>query len=291
MRNIKTFKGTIFITGVSSGIGKAIAQHLMENNYQVYGSVRVEDDGKELSFKWPQHFIAVVFDVTDSKAIENSVLLVKEKLAGSYLSAIINNAGVSHAGPIIAQPMEEIRQSFNVNVFGMLAVTRAFFPLMGGESNEGSKHIINISSVSGGLTVPFLGAYSATKHAVEALTQALRRELKIFGIQVTAIEPGMIKTELFDKAVVAGTLEKYEKTEYEQIWKLFNRSLRKQEAKAKSPTIVADAVLKTIQSSNAKSRYPLDISWFIGKVLPDKWFDKIICKELGIMSLLVPPKR
>jgi NADP-dependent 3-hydroxy acid dehydrogenase YdfG len=288
MQNNECDLGAVLVTGVSSGIGKALAMHLLENGYRVFGSVRKSADVQDLNQKWPDRFVPVVFDVTDVDSIETAVAKVQKHLQNKHLTAIVNNAGVSHAGPLLIQPMEEILQSFNVNVFGMLSVIRAFVPLMQGKEN---KHIINLSSVSGGLTVPFLGAYSATKHAVEALTQGLRRELKMFGIQVTAIEPGMIKTELFDKASVSGTLEKYEKTAYAKLWRLFNHSLRKQEAKAKSPLIVSQTVLKIIQSSKTKSRYPLDPSWFIGKLLPDKLFDKIICKELGITSLLTLPKR
>lgn len=290
MSNTHHVKGRVLITGVSTGIGKAIALHLMRNNYQVIGSVRSTNDAKSLVEQWPEHFVPAVFDVTDTQSIERSMLLVKEALKGEPLNAIINNAGISHAGPIIEQPINEIMQSFNVNVFGMLAVTRTFLPLLTGGNKQTKKNIINISSVSGGMTVPFLGTYSATKHAVEAYTQALRRELSLFGIQVTAIEPGMIKTELFDKASADGVLDKYNNTPYEKLWKLFNHSLRKQEAKAKPAQKVADAVFKTLNTNKAKSRMPLDFSWFMGKILPDKVFDKIICKELGIDDLLTQSK-
>ena len=180
-------KPTILITGVSSGIGRAIAEDLLSRGYAVLGSVRRAGDAAELKARWPTDFMPLVFDVTDTDALPAVVTQVETILGGRGLRALVNNAGIFLGGPLMHQPLAEVRKAFDVNVFGLLAVTQAFLPLLGARHNRAGPpgRIVNIGSVAGAITVPLMTVYSATKHAVEALTQGLRRELSIYGIEVT----------------------------------------------------------------------------------------------------------
>lgn len=278
----------VVITGVSSGIGLATAQDLLAKGYQVFGSVRRAEDVALLVAEWGDVFVPLIFDVADSVDLQRAVEIVRLELKGRVLSGLVNNAGVSFAGPLIIQPLEEVRLTFEVNVFGLLAVTRAFLPLLqvGPGSAEQPGRVINISSVSGGVTVPFLAAYSGAKHAVEAFTQGLRRELGIFGIHVSAIEPGFIRSRLFEKAQASKPEERYLNTPYAAPWLRFNEALRTLEEKAKPAVTVTRAVHHALQSPRPKTRYPLDSLWHIGRFVSDRFFDHLIFKALGISALM-----
>ena len=139
---------------------------------------------------------------SDRSAVEQ----VKQQIGNRGLAALVNNSGISGAAPLMHVPLDEVRQMFEVNVFGLLQVTQAFLPLLGAtkDCTHAPGRVINISSISGGLVFPFVGAYGASKHAVEALTDGLRRELAIAGIQVIGIEPGVIRTPMWEKGGEAG---------------------------------------------------------------------------------------
>lgn len=284
---MKNKQPTALVTGVSSGIGLAIATTLLQHGYQVFGSVRKLADAAQL-VSISDSFVPLVFDVTDTVALQSAVQELEVKLDGRGLSALINNAGISLSGPLMHQPIEEIRRSFEINVFGLLNVTRAVLPLLG--ACEGFAHkpgrIINIGSISGGLTVPFLATYSASKHAVEALAQGFRRELSPYGIEVCTIEPGMVRTNLqtADKANTAGN--QYSNTVYKEIWPHFNGVIEAQMENAKSPEIVTRAVMKALSASKPRTRTPLDPLWTIAKILPDRMFDNLIFGALKIKKMI-----
>lgn len=278
------------VTGVSSGIGQAIAEDLLRRGYQVFGTVRQLSDADALSASWRESFVPLVLDVTDAAALPGAVARVQEVLGARGLKALVNNAGISFSGPLLHQPLEEVRQTFEVNVFGLLAVTRAFLPLLGATTASPLPpgRIVNIGSVSGAITVPFMASYSASKHAVEALTQGLRRELQPFGIEVSAVEPGFIRTRMFEKATALNAGDRYGHTTYSAAWQQFNRSLVEQERAAQTPHVVTRAVVHAIESSKPRTRYPLDKIWTLGRLLPDRGFDALIFKALGISRLMLP---
>jgi len=293
MSNTNPQRGTVVVTGVSTGIGRAIAEDLMAAGYTVFGSVRQPGDAQPLADAFGDRFVPLVFDVTDAEALPAAVEVVREHLCGETLTALVNNAGVSVNGPLMYQPMAEIRRTFEVNVFGLLAVSRAFLPLLGagGEPVARPGRIVNIGSVQGAITVPFMGAYSSSKHAVEAISQALRRELMLFGIEVSTIEPSFIRSALYQKAAVAGQVNAYAGTRYKGLWQQFTTGLVQQEATAKPPQLVTRAVLQAIASARPRPRYPLDPIWTIGRVVSDRIFDKIILRALGMLDSLRAPTR
>ncbi len=278
----------VVITGVSSGIGQALAEDLLARGYRVFGSVRRLADAEALVASGQGRFVPLLMDVTDVQTLQAAVQQVEEALQGQGLAALINNAGINHSGPLLHQPMAEIRQVFEVNVFGLLAATRAFAPLLG--ARRGCPHppgrVVNIGSVSGAITVPFMGAYSGSKHAVEALAQALRRELVPYGVEVCTVQPNFIRTRIFEKAAAVRKADPYADTDYVDLYRQFNRSLEQQEHQAKPPSLVTAAVIRAIESAQPRTRHPLDPIWLIGRVLPDRWFDRLIFKALGLTPLL-----
>jgi NAD(P)-dependent dehydrogenase (short-subunit alcohol dehydrogenase family) len=274
----------VVITGVSTGIGFAIAEDLMQRGYLVCGAVRRLADADGLVTRWGQAFVPLVFDVTDRAALNQAVTQVDAVLGGRYLAALINNAGIGPSGPLLMQPEEEIRKVFDVNVFGLLAVTRAFLPALGGRrGGTGPKgRVINMGSVSGVMTLPFMGAYSSSKHAVEAVGQALRRELKFMGIDVTTIEPGFIRTAMFEKTRAELKDDRYANSDYGPMWQRFTAMLMQQEEKAAPMSVVLEAVRHALESTRPRIRYPLDKAWHIGRWMPDRAFDKALFKMLGV---------
>jgi NAD(P)-dependent dehydrogenase (short-subunit alcohol dehydrogenase family) len=288
MKTSSAEKRAVVVTGVSSGIGLAITEDLLQHGYQVFGSVRKSADGEALVKQWSDSFVPLIFDVTDAGALLENVERVKMLLNGRSLTAIVNNAGIGMNGPLMHQPMTEIRLIFEVNVFGMLAVTRAFLPLLGRRGTAMRPgRIVNISSVQGRITVPFMGAYSASKHAVEALTQALRRELKIYGIEASAIEPGIIRSRIFEKVLATNPTERYTDTDFAAWWQLFNRSMVEAVARAKSPDVVTRAVRHAIESDKPRTRYALDFLTSVGRLLSDRVFDRLIFKMTRLNELPV----
>ena len=191
----------VLVTGVSTGIGYSAVKNLINSGYYVFGSVRNQEDADRLSSDFKDKFIPLIFDVTDEAAIEKAVEDVKTKLAGEELAALVNNSGIALGGPLQYLPTDIFRKQFEVNLFGVVSVTRSFLPLLG--AYKGSKKkgkIVMISSVSGKRSFPFVSPYTASKHALEALSDSLRREMMLYGIDVVIIEPGPIKTPIWDKA-------------------------------------------------------------------------------------------
>lgn len=274
---------TILVTGVSSGIGFSIAEKLLKSGYFVIGTVRSLKDAERLTVSpFAKSFMPLEMDVTNQASILHAVEKIEHHLQGETLKALVNNAGISIDGPLMLQPLDEIKSIFEVNVFGLIAVTQSCLPLLGAISTrrEGSAgRVVNVGSVSGAITFPFTGAYSASKHAVEALSQAFRRELMPWGVEVVCVEPSFIQTSMFKKSAERAT--SYDGTIYEVMWSRFRNFLSQTEATAKPPDIVVDAVMHAIESNQPKTRYPLDGIWLAGRVLPDRWFDKLLLKAFS----------
>ena len=281
--------GYVLVTGVSSGIGRSIAFDLIAAGYTVFGSVRRIEDVAGLPTDRSQ-FIPLIFDVTDGAAIARAVLEVDSCVGAVGLTALVNNAGINISGPFLHQPAEQFRQVMDVNFHGLVAVTRAFLPMLGANITPRATpgRIINIGSVQGIISVPFMSAYAASKHAVEGFAQGLRRELIPFGISVSTIEPNFTKSEIFVKAAVDLKKSSYQDTRYETAWTQFNAAIAAEEAKAKPAASVARKVLHAIQSPRPRTRYPLDPIWHIGWLMPDRLFDRLIFKALGIVALMQP---
>jgi len=269
----------ILITGASTGIGHACVKYLIERDYFVFGSVRKEADAQRLQDEFGNHFQALLFDVTDEPAIEKAKLEVLTKLNGQKLRAVINNAGIALGGPLKYLPTSDVRQQLEVNVVGLLSVCRAFIPLLENPTNPG--RIINISSVSGLLVSPFTSLYSASKFAVEALTLGLRRELYFHGVTAVSIQPGPIKTPIWNKAM--SFQGKYDHTEYKNVLTDMDGFIKKMEADAIPAERVAKVVFKAIVARRPKPTYLIMKGAFIARMitwLPHRWVDLLMSSRV-----------
>jgi NAD(P)-dependent dehydrogenase (short-subunit alcohol dehydrogenase family) len=178
----------VVVTGASSGIGEACALRLARAGWEVFAGVRTEADAERLRGPGVK---PVMLDVTDPASIAAGA----EKLGGGPLHALVNNAGVALSMPLEFLPIDELRQQLEVNLVGPVAVTQAFLPQL----REARGRIVNVGSIAGHSALPFLGAYAASKHALEAVTDTLRVELQPFGIEVVIVEPGTIATPMWRK--------------------------------------------------------------------------------------------
>src|SRR5690348_13836813 len=193
---------SVVITGVSTGIGWATAKLLLDRGFRVFGSTRKQADADRLKTEFGPNFTPLMFDVTDEAAVLAAAREVRTALNGQTLTGLVNNAGIAVAGPVLELAADEFRRQMNVNVIGPIITTQAFGPLLGSDpSLKGPKgRIVMISSVAGKNGNPLSAPYSASKHAVEGLSESLRRELMLYGIDVIIVAPGAVKTPIWSKA-------------------------------------------------------------------------------------------
>src|SRR6201989_14455 len=193
---------SVVITGASTGIGHACAKLLLDKGFRVFGSVRKQADADRLTNEFGANFTPLLFDVTDEAAGLAGAREGRAALEGETLAGLINNAGIAVAGPVLELSADQFRRQMDVNVIGPIIATQAFGPLLGSDpSLKGPKgRIVMISSVAGKNGNPLMSAYSASKFAVEGLSESLRREMMLFGIDVIIVAPGPVKTPIWGKA-------------------------------------------------------------------------------------------
>jgi len=284
----------VLITGASTGIGYTSAKYLLEKGFFVFGSVRKSSDAEKLENDFGKNFKALIFDVVDETAIKNSVPIVQEIVGQNGLAGLVNNAGIPVSGPMQNVTTEQLRYQLDVNVLGVHRVTNAFLPLLGATENCSHEpgRIIQISSVNGILSPPFTGPYAASKFALEAMSDALRRELVLFGIKVIIVQPGPIKTPIWSKALSNEVID-YADTPYARILSKRAKSLKKIAAAAIPSEEVAKIVHTGIAGKNPKIRYLVaKKSWQykLFSMLPDKWLDNATTKAMKKYSFYNPPK-
>jgi NAD(P)-dependent dehydrogenase (short-subunit alcohol dehydrogenase family) len=277
---------TVLITGVSSGIGLATAQALVTKGYRVFGSVRREEDAAKVSGQLGEKFVPLLLDVTDSPAVAAAVAQVTKALGDVGLYALINNAGVVIPGPLKYTPLEEFRAHFEVNLFGLLDVTQRCLPILGATLNSpySPGRIINISSTSGRVAYPFMGAYAASKHALEALSDSLRREMMLYGVQVVVIEPGTTNTPIKHK--FARHISQYEESDYGRMFADLEDQFAEREKSGLAVEKVVAAIVTAVESERPKTRYAVPRKWFsswiMPRLLPDRWLDRLVARQLGL---------
>jgi NAD(P)-dependent dehydrogenase (short-subunit alcohol dehydrogenase family) len=186
---------SVLVTGASTGIGRATALHLEQIGFSVFASVRSEQDGQALCSDSAGGIVPLLMDVTDQASIERARDQVSQAVGEAGLAGLVNNAGVGFTSPLEFVPLDELRWLYEVNVFGLLAVTQAFLPLI----RQAQGRLVNLSSIASIVVAPFHGPYSSTKLAVNGLSNALRLELKPHGVQVSVVVCGSIQTPIWDK--------------------------------------------------------------------------------------------
>jgi len=186
----------VLVTGASSGIGKECALRLASSGFRVFAGVRKDQDGERLKAEASGSVTPVLLDVTDSASIARAAQSVSRALDADSLHGLVNNAGIAVAGPLEMLPLDALRRQLDVNVIGQIAVTQAFLPML----RAAHGRVIIMGSILGRLALPFVGAYSAAKFALEALAESLGMEVRPFGVSVSIIEPGNIATPIWNKS-------------------------------------------------------------------------------------------
>jgi NAD(P)-dependent dehydrogenase (short-subunit alcohol dehydrogenase family) len=277
----------VLITGVSTGIGYDAARYLVERGWHVFGSVRKEADGTRVSAALGEGFTPLIFDVTDPAAVSAAVERVETVVGDNGLAGLVNNAGIAVAGPAMHISLADFRWQFEVNLFGQLDVTQKFLPLLGARKPcpHPPGRILNISSVSGQIVFPFFGPYAGSKHALEALSDALRRELLIYGVDVIVIEPGSIRTPIWEKADDLD-IEKYAGTDYYDLVRRLKPALVTQGQNGLPVAKVSEMIWRALTTSRPRARYALVSNWLtdwiLPRWLPDRWFDNMVRRRFGM---------
>jgi NAD(P)-dependent dehydrogenase (short-subunit alcohol dehydrogenase family) len=278
---------SVLITGASTGIGAACAFELDRLGFRVFAGVRSDEAAQAIQAKTSSRLTPVQIDVTDTASIAAAVKKVEEAVGEAGLSGLVNNAGIAVPGPLELVPVEAWRRQLEVNVLGQVAVTQAFLPLL----RKARGRIVYISSVSGGLALPYMGPYSASKHAIEAIADALRLELRPWGIRVSAIEPGPIETPIWKKSVVAaeelsGQTPPQIKSLYDERLALISTVIAEKARSAAPVETVVRAVVHALTAENPKTRYLLNWNAWMSfkglRLLPDRLRDWIIRKAVGL---------
>lgn len=279
---------SVLITGVSTGIGYATAKYLKDLGYHVFGSVRTSQEAEKLEKEMRSGFTSLIFDIKDRNAVFSAAEKVKRIIGHHYLRAIVNNSGIAVSGPLQHISIDKFREQLEVNVIGTLNVIQAFLPLIGAVKTQTDKpgKIINISSVSGRIARPYYGPYAASKHAIEAMTISLRRELMDFGIDSVAIEPGPTKSLAYQKAKEDG--DTFEGTIYHDFYQHKNKFIEFAQKISIPATDVAKLIHETILRDKPKARNIIVAKkWYIQllTMLPDRIVDRMITNQMkGIVK-------
>lgn len=269
----------ILISGASTGIGRAAAIHLARKGHSIWAGVRSQKSFDELMRANVRGLQPVFLDITEEKSIVECLSFIKRK--AGILNALVNNAGVAVGGPLEAVKLEDWRRQFEINVFGQVRVIQQCLPLL----RESKGRIVNISSISGRVASPFMAPYAASKFALEALSDSLRREVESHGVQVAVVEPGPISTPIWEKSV-SGGLDKIETYGEEMVgvygtaFNRFKQVLAKSVAKADPPSMVVDAIEHALISRAPRTRYPVGrgvrVAAVLASALPDRWMDQLL---------------
>ncbi|MFU8771974.1 MAG: SDR family oxidoreductase, partial [Anaerolineales bacterium] len=258
IKSNETNSKSVLITGASTGIGKACAVHLSELGYQVFAGIRQQKDEHDLLKKSNNGLIPVQLDVTDTGSINEAAKMIQTTLGERGLYALVNNAGIAVSGPIEFIPIDDFRQQFEVNVIGQVAVTQTFLDLL----RKAYGRIVNISSISGQIALPFLGPYASSKFALEAISDALRVELRPWGIPVILIEPGRIATPIWEKSLARADenirgLPPKGKELYSQIIDYARKSMTNPSRTMLSVESVVRVVEQVLSVKNPRARYAI----------------------------------
>ena len=269
----------VVVTGASSGIGEACALRLDGLGFRVFAGVRRQQDSDALRRKASERLAPVMLDVTDPLSVQSASDSVAAATGGVGLAGLVNNAGTAVAAPLEFLPLGELRRQLEVNVVGQIAVTQAFLPLL----RQGSGRIVNIGSVSGRIASPLLGAYTASKFAMEGLTDTLRRELSPWGVAVSIVEPGRIATPIWEKSLkvadeLLAALPRRALELYGPAIEEVRRGALEAARWGAPPEKVARAVEHALTAKRPRTRYPVGPDARLGallvRLLPDPVLDR-----------------
>ena len=279
-------KKTAVVTGASTGIGRAIAEALLSRGWRVFGSVRKENDASALHEALGEDFSPLIFDVTDGDAVARAAEHVCTELQGRTLNGLVNNAGVAVGGPLRYLPLDELKYQMDVNLYGALTVTQAFVSMLGADKSvKGPRgRIVNMSSVAGKNAAPFMGPYAMSKHALEAFSESLRRELLPHGVDVAIIGPGAVKTPIWAKADDINA-EQYQGTEYYDLLVGMRAAMKEYGDSGLPPETIGTLAANILEGRAKNTRYAIlrnkFMMWTLPRLLPKRMVDGIVAKRFG----------
>jgi NAD(P)-dependent dehydrogenase (short-subunit alcohol dehydrogenase family) len=272
--------GVVLVTGASTGIGEATALHLRELGFESVAGVRRDEDAERLEGLGVR---TVRLDVTD----ESQIAAAREAVGDGALAGLVNNAGVAVAAPLEFIPLDQLRSQLEVNLIGQVAVTQAFLPAL----RRAGGRIVNVSSIGGRVALPLLAPYNASKFALEAVSDSLRRELRSQGVDVVVIEPGGIKTPIWGKGnELADELIARMPPEAERLYGRLIADVRRETVKIERerglpPRAVAEVIGKALTADRPRTRYVVGndakMRAQLGRLLPDRAMDRLIGRALG----------
>ncbi len=277
----------VLITGASSGIGQACALELERRGFHVFAGVRSEEAAEAIRAHGSPRLVPVRLDVTDEASIAAAAAEIDAATGDAGLWGLVNNAGIAISGPLEALPLALWRQQLEVNVLGQVAVTQAMLRLV----RRARGRIVNMGSISGFVAAPFMGPYAASKHALEAVTDALRVELAPWGIGVSIIEPQSIKTPIWDKArnsahAMFQQMPVHVEELYGKLLRAAGRNVARFEATGLPVSRVVRAVVHALSASRPRPRYPVGLqthaAYRVWHLLPTGLRDRIVQREMGL---------
>lgn len=267
-------RGSVLVTGASSGIGEASVRALARAGFRAFGTYRDPADAEGIEAAGA---VPVRMDVTDAETVRGAVAAVRAE--GRPVQGLVNNAGIPAAGPLELVPLEEVRDVLEVNLLGALRITQAFLP----DLRAAAGRIVMIGSISGRIAMPFAGPYAASKHALRGLSDSLRRELLPLGVRVILLEPGAVRTAIWDR-VEATDVGRYAGTPYEEaVRRVRDAALRSGRAGLPAAR-VADAVVAALTAGRPPARRLVTgrgQGWLIRLIewLPDAWADRLLARR------------
>jgi NAD(P)-dependent dehydrogenase (short-subunit alcohol dehydrogenase family) len=278
----------VVVTGVSTGIGLETTRLLISNGYRVFGSVRKQTDADRLQKEIGGRYVPLIMDVTDADAIQRASEKVGALLGSNRLAGLVNNAGIVVSGPLLHLRPSELRRQLEANMIGPMMVTQAFAPLLGTDNKRTGPvgRIVNISSTAAKVVPPLLGAYAASKWGFEGMSEALRRELMLFGIDLVIIEPGAVNTALYDKGEKED-LSAFKPTPYWEAIENFRKYIVKEGRRGLPPERLAKTVYIALTAAKPKTRYAVVPqrfkNWTLPRLLPTRMVDDAIAKQMGLI--------
>lgn len=276
----------VVVTGASTGIGRAAVAKVVREGGHAFASVRKQADADSLKAEFGAGVTPLLFDVADEAAVRAGAAQVAQTLGQRRIFGLVNNAGIAVPGPLLHIDTDDLKRQFEVNLFGVHNVTRAFADLLGAEPDRSGKpgRIVMISSVGGERGMPFVGPYNASKFALEGYSQSLRRELLLHGIDVIVIGPGSIATPIWDKAE-ENDLKRFANTPYGPATERVADYMLKQGREGLPASDVADLIWRCLAEPKPKTRYAILRNNFMDRVIPSlmnpRALDRIVAKRLG----------
>lgn len=275
--------GAVVVTGASTGIGEATARRLAGKGFRVFAGVRKEADAERLRSAGVE---PVTIDVTDPGSIAAAASLVGDSVGEQGLAGLVNNAGATLPGPVEYISLDELRQQFEVNTFGHVAVTQALMPML----RQATGRIVFVGSIGGRTALPFIGPYAGSKAAIASLAVSLRQELAPWGMHVSVVEPGTVATPIWEKGdegvrKAVESLPPEGRERYGRAMEQGNETVLKLSRRGVKPDRVARVIDSALTSRRPRTRYLVGDAWLqypLSRLLPDRVFDRIVARQMGI---------